>query len=108
MKSIDFIYMYTSLVAIMIGVGKGGGGYQFLVFITKLLVTSLILSSERVVKNNDYKTKKKNKLTQIFVVNVIHMYILVTGKRGNVEINNSTQAGIEPGASRSKIQHSTE
>ena len=24
----------------------------------------------------------------------------VTGKRGNVEINNSPQAGIEPGASR--------
>ena len=28
----------------------------------------------------------------------------VTGKRGNVEINNSPQAGIEPGASRFKIQ----
>ena len=32
----------------------------------------------------------------------------VMGKRGNVEINNSPQAGIEPGASRFKIQHSTE
>ena len=32
----------------------------------------------------------------------------VTGKRGNVEIINSSQAGIEPGASRFKIQHSTE
>ena len=32
----------------------------------------------------------------------------VTGKRGNVEINNSPQAGIEPEASRFKIQHSTE
>ena len=32
----------------------------------------------------------------------------VTGKRGNVEINNSPQAGIEPGASRFNIQHSTE
>ena len=32
----------------------------------------------------------------------------VTGKRGNVEINNSPQVGIEPGASIFKIQHSTE
>ena len=32
----------------------------------------------------------------------------VTGKRGNVELNNSHRAGIEPGASRFKIQHSTE
>ena len=31
----------------------------------------------------------------------------VTGKRGNVEINNSPQVGIEQGASRFKIQHST-
>ena len=30
--------------------------------------------------------------------------ITVTGKRGNVEINNSVQAGIELGASRFKIQ----
>ena len=30
------------------------------------------------------------------------------GKRGNVDINNSPQAGIEPGASIFKIQHSTE
>ena len=35
-------------------------------------------------------------------------YASVTGKTGNVEINNSPQAGIEPGASRCKIQHSTE
>ena len=33
---------------------------------------------------------------------------IVTGKRGNVEMNNSPQAGIEPGASRFKIKHSTE
>ena len=31
-------------------------------------------------------------------------YITVTGKRGQVEINNSPQAGIEPGAYRFKIQ----
>ena len=30
------------------------------------------------------------------------------GKREIVEINNSPQAGIEPGASRFKNQHSTE
>ena len=35
-------------------------------------------------------------------------FTYVTGKRGNVEINNSPQAGIEPGTSRFKIQHSTE
>ena len=35
-------------------------------------------------------------------------YNSVTGKRGNVDINNSPQAGIELGASRFKIQHSTE
>ena len=32
----------------------------------------------------------------------------VTEKRGNVEINKSPQAGIEPGASRFKIHYSTE
>ena len=32
----------------------------------------------------------------------------VMEKRGTVEINNSPQAGIEPGASRFKIQNSTE
>ena len=36
------------------------------------------------------------------------LYVCVTGKRGNVEITHSPQAGIETGASRSKIQHSTE
>ena len=35
-------------------------------------------------------------------------YVIVTRKRGNVEKNNSPQAGIEPGASRFKIQHSIE
>ena len=33
---------------------------------------------------------------------------MVKGKRGNVEINNSSQARIEPGACRFNIQHSTE
>ena len=33
--------------------------------------------------------------------------ISVTGKRGNVEINDSSQAGIEVGASRFKIVHCT-
>ena len=36
------------------------------------------------------------------------IYTCVMGKRGNVEINKSPQAGIETGAFRSKIQHSTE
>ena len=36
-----------------------------------------------------------------------HIHVYVTGKRGNVEINNSPQARIELGASRFKIQHST-
>ena len=36
------------------------------------------------------------------------IYTCVMGKRGNVEINNSPQVGIEQGASRFKIQHSTE
>lgn len=33
-------------------------------------------------------------------------YASEVGKRGNGEINNSLQAGIEPGVSRFKIQHS--
>ena len=36
-----------------------------------------------------------------------HLFTIVTGERGNVEINNSFQTGIELRASRFKIQHST-
>ena len=49
-----------------------------------------------------------NKKSHYIIRHQASVDICVTGKRGNVEINNSPQAGIEPGASRSKIQHSTE